>query len=152
MIELLSIGVIGRGWAKATIANDEKEVTICGSYLSDGLNELILSCAILFEGANNSSCVWQDTPGEFQWFFVKGNNSLSIKIVSHETNFGPIDDNGEVVFVGKGNLIRFGHRILSEFEKIRLEIGEQGYKNYWNYDFPSKELDRLRQSMKNKNI
>lgn len=125
----LSIKIVGKGWAEATINDGEKEVMIIASYLSDGLKNLILSVAVLFEGAFNSSFAWQDEPGEFQWFLSREDDSLLLKIINHERNFAPMDvNNGQVIFESREKLSRFSHRILNEFEKLRLELGERGYK------------------------
>jgi hypothetical protein len=145
----LSIKLVGRGWAEATISDGEIETKIISSYLSDGLKELILSFTIIFEGAINTSFSWQNEPGEFQWFLSIESDYISIKIIIHEKNFNLKNINkGKVIFESKEKMNRIGHRILNEFEKLRLEFGEQGYKTCWTYDYPSKELNRLREAIK----
>lgn len=144
-----SCQLIERGWIKVTLITEDDEIEYEASYLSDSPNDLIIALALLLEGESETVCLWQDEPGEYRWVFKRQDNYFELKILQLEETFSRLNnENAHVIFNGADNLVKFVHRVLREFNVIKIQHTVYGYRDLWGYEFPSKEIERLRFALK----
>ena len=140
-----SCKLVGRGWIETTLITEYSKIKIIASYLSDAPNDLITALALLLEGENETECLWQDEPGEYQWIFKRQNDSFELKILEFKgTSKWQNNENVHLLFCGTENLVKVAHRVLRRFNTIKIEHTVDGYKDLWGYEFPLKAIDRLR--------
>lgn len=141
----ISFELIGRGWVEATLSNGEKDVTINASYLSDAPNDLIIAVAVLLEGVKETTCSWQEEPGEYRWLLKREDDSVSIQVLLLKQSFSRQNNlSGQKIIVGQEDLDKFTQQIINEFDTIATKYTFNGYKNYWGYEFPINALNRLK--------
>ena len=141
----LSLKVLFKGWAEATLSDGKKDVKIFASRLSDGLWELIITVWKIIEVENNAICSWQEEPGNYRWLFSRDGDQLKLRILWFEKAFCQLpDEKGKEVFVVSDDVVKMIRTIIRAYDKLLYEIGEKEYKENWTYDFPKVELERLR--------
>lgn len=144
-----SCQLVEYGWIDVTLATLDNEIKIIASYLLDAPNDLIIALALLLEGLNETVCLWQDEPGEYRWVFTKQENYFELKILQLEETFShKSNENANLIFCGTDNLVKFSHKILREFDAIKIQHTVDGYKKLWGHEYPSKAIKRLRCALK----
>jgi hypothetical protein len=139
-----SCQLVDRGWIEVALATEDNEVKFIASYLSDAPNDLINALILLIEGANETTCLWQDEPGEYRWVFKKQGTHFELKILRLEEIFNrQNNENAHLIFCGTDILVKFVHRVLREFNTIKARHTVYGYKNLWGHEFPSKAIEQL---------
>jgi len=140
-----SCELVDLGWIEAKLSNDVIEKYIAASYISDALRDFISAVISIVNGSKNASCNWQEEPGQFRFVFTSKDTLLTLKIINFNKSFSEKDDhNGDLVFEGTENLNSFAKNIKHEYDRLLYELGEEGYKNIWNYEFPLYELNCLK--------
>lgn len=148
MIKLL-FSLFEKGWVKATISDEGKDLTVFAAYLSDGLSDLIICVWKLLEGENEVFCSWQEEPGQYRWLFLREGNQIKLRILWFEDTFSKYTDlKGKEMFCGNEDIIKFSRNIIRVFDKLKFEYGVDGYKKKWAYEFPEADLDRLKSAFR----
>lgn len=143
-----SLKLIGRGWTKATITNGSEEISVTGTYLSDAIRDFIMVITTIVEGAENVTCSWQEEPGQYRWLISRRDGSIELSILWYDKAFShQRNEDGQQIFSCTADLRRFGKSVQRELDRMVYEYGVEGYKRTWNYDFPLRELDRLRTAL-----
>lgn len=145
----LSLSLFGRGWVQAKLNNSEDDILVESSYLSDGVKDLLASVVVLLKGNNSSVCRWRNEPGELRWLFEIHKSTVIITIASFERSFSRLNNNqGKVIFTANEDLLRFSRVLSREMESLNNIPGDKSYKEIWGYEFPYRELEDLRSSIK----
>lgn len=137
--------LIEKGWVKATISNEKNIIIIFSSFLSDGLHDLINSVCRIAQGDGESSCSWQEEPGQYRWLFSRKGNQVTLRILWFDDTFSRAsDERGVEKFCGSEILITFERNIIRAFDGLKYKYGIDEYKRIYAYDFPKKDLERLK--------
>lgn len=151
----ISIKLTGTGWLKADIQDNDNEVEITASYLSDAPRDLIKAVNNLLKGSNKESLFWLEEPGMYGWLLEKKDEDVLIKI--YDAHYWPNDKDDWLKIIEKGklilslqtSLIDFANNIYVQYAKLLSEFGIEGYKRIWvNYDFPLEEKNELQKLLK----
>jgi hypothetical protein len=152
MIDLI-FNLVGHGWIEAAISDQCQEAHITASYLSDAPSDILIAIMLLFEGRNETMCAWKEEPGEYRWIFKRECDLINIKVIWFEKSFSSKgNEEGQVIFSGKDEINHFARMLLSRINLWNLELTAEDYKKSWGYEFPEKELKRLRTSLKKFNF
>jgi hypothetical protein len=128
----------GAGWATATIANKQKEMTVPASYLCDALRDFVDAVQSLFVTAI-AECAWEEEPGEVRWLFRRNENSVHVQVDWHDQR---------ETFTGDDDLLHFSAEVQRELDNLIATWGEEGYLKQWGYPFPHKAYRKLEQAMR----
>jgi hypothetical protein len=140
----LTLSLVGRGWASALVANEDTQIEIVPSYISDAMTDLITAVMLIAEGAAETSCRWQVEPGEYRWFFSCEEENIRVRILEFPDVFCGLEDNkGTLIFTGVSGRTRFCTHVKQQYDRILFKYRSEKYKELWGYDFPLKELKRL---------
>jgi hypothetical protein len=140
----------GAGWSSATLANDDSEVRLSASYLSDALGNLISTVAMVVEGVSSASCSWDEEPGEYRWHFVRQEDQIEIKILFFNElwAYRP-DSEGAPVFAKKYSVDSVARAFLGGADNILASMSLAEYKAKWGeHDYPSHAVERLRSAFR----
>lgn len=146
-----SCELIGRGWMKAELTNEEDVTNLTASRLSDGIRDFVTAIFLLLEGNVTSQCSWQEEPGQYRWIFQINNSIVKVRVLWFEQAFSRLDNiKGQEVFLGEESLMHFGRMVARSIQKLIDYHGEKEYYEKWGYEFPRKEFERLKKSLKSK--
>lgn len=134
----LEYQVTGAGWARATVTDGTREVTLHISFLSDALRDLTEAAIVLQRGALSAVFTWLGEPAEYRWSVDRQGDDLKITISQPETS------PDEVLFSGRCTLGRFSGQVLTQLWHIVGEMGVEGFKEHWeSHDFPFDQYESL---------
>src|SRR2546421_12069850 len=86
------------GWWQATLADGTQQTTIKASAVTgEPLLRLLWAVRLLLLGANESTCIWLEEPGQHRWLFSRTENPLQIHIVRFDDSHEWSDEKGETV-------------------------------------------------------
>jgi hypothetical protein len=128
----------GAGWATATIADEEKEITVPASYLCDALRDFVDSVQSLFTTAT-AECVWEEEPGAVRWFFRRNGSSVNIQVEWHDHRES---------FTGDDDLLHLSSEVKRELDNLIATWGTEGYLKQWRHPFPQDAYRKLELGMK----
>ncbi len=133
---------IKSGWCCITFRSEEIETEISVSYLTDFMNDLILSTAILLEGSESEVIKCYYEPGQYILSFNKVIDQLTLSI-DETRSTGNIN-----IYKGTEQIKKFGRLLLREIERIKNELGIIQYNKNWKYEYPENAIERLRKAIK----
>jgi hypothetical protein len=107
----------GTGWAVATIANEQTEMTVPASYLCDAVRDFADAVQSLFT-MNSTECVWEQEPGAVRWEFRRNGPSMTVKVEWHDERAS---------FVGDDDLLRFSSAVDKELDDLLATWGPEQY-------------------------
>jgi hypothetical protein len=132
----------GVGWALATIANEQSEMTVKASYLCDALRDFVDAVQSLFV-ADTAQCVWEQEPGLVVWEFRRDGPNATVKV-----HWDEWDHLGES-FVGDDDLLRFSEQVDRELDLLLATWGEDGYLKKWHlHPFPGEAHAKLKHAIR----
>lgn len=135
------------GWLDASLGDETHEIHVIASYIIDSPGDLVRATLSLVEGAASADCSWLNEPGEYRFLLSRALDSLEITVLQFE-DWHPRkqDSEGQEIFRSTISQARWVRQILSEFQHLLDEHGEEGYQQRWSqqFSFPAKELMALR--------
>jgi hypothetical protein len=152
----------GTGWAEARIADDASHAILTASYLSDALGDLLEAISLLFGGASEVRCSWEEEPGEYRWIFVRiGDNDVRLNILAFDDIYSrpatlpgvaelcrQPDERGELRFSTTQPLSMLARAIADGAAATLDEYGEAGYLAKWvEAPFPTTYLAFIREQL-----
>lgn len=149
MIELINVDfeLFDKGWVKAVILSDEREITMFGSRLSDAMCDLIIAVNKLAYGEKESICTWHEEPGQYRWLFSKHGKEITLRILRFDNTFsGLANEKGIEILSGNEYTIAFVRNIIRSIDELKYKYGTDGYERIWAYEFPERELKILKYS------
>jgi hypothetical protein len=141
--------LVGTGWAKAHIADDNGEVFVTASYLSDALGGLIDAVASVLEGAPEARTSWDEEPGEYRWILTRAADDVDVRVLAFPELWGSRpDEEGEELFRSRQSAVGLASAVLSAAQRVLDEHGEDGYQQQWlEHPFPTATFDRLHRAV-----
>jgi len=140
----ISVKISGPRWVHAEFSEGGREVAVEGSCLSDAIADLLQATRLMVSGSQDTSCRWQNEPGETRLSFHREVDRVRIQVATYDSSFSRSDDrSGVVAFEGSESVHRTGVMVKQQFDRILYELGEGGYLRIWGRPFPSEELKRL---------
>jgi len=139
------------GWAYLRLSDGTKEVLITGPYSPvDVLRDLIDAVQSL-KTASSVECCWSQEPGELHWNLRRQGEDLEIKILNYADIGLPGQHRGEAepVFKAQGKWLAFARQLLGSLERIRTELGPEGYERAWRHPFPKEAQQKLHDAIHN---
>jgi hypothetical protein len=136
--------LFGAGWGRAGISDGQQDAQFLTSYLSDPLGDLASGISTLLQGASKARCAWAEEPGEWRWLFDRHGDEVEIRILWFEDTFSKaLDEKGELRYSTRCRLLRLASQVRDSMRQLLDEVGLDGYREAWRYDFPVKEYERL---------
>jgi len=138
------------GWADSTISNDERQVKMQVSYLSDSLGDLTKAMVDLLNGAEEKEVFFMDEPGEHRLLLRRtGKENLLVEVEWFEDwkswELMDKETKGEKVFSAEVSLLKVAHEVKASLDKLLEKFGVEGYKKKWiEHEFPLEPYERLK--------
>ena len=136
----------GAGWADCTIAAGGQRATVSASYLSHALDDLSGAVAQVLGGKPRAEASFTEEPGEYRWVLERAeSDQVRIRILEFDSMpRGQPEIEGREIFHAVVRLRTFGGAVLSELQRIRRELGVDGYRERWQLaEFPARRLEQL---------
>lgn len=132
-----------QGWVDISFQNEENELLIPGSFLTDFINDLMNQISTLAEGSNEALITVQTEPGEYRIQIIRENYDCRLTVYEYDDNFS-IDnlEEGICVFEDSLKLNIFINMIYGEITKLR-DLGNAEYSRVWGIEFPEHAYQRL---------
>ena len=138
--------LVGTGWAKCVLSDDNAECEITASYLSDALGNLVLAALASLSGFKAVSFGFDEEPGEYRWVIEAIDlNEIKIELLNFDELWGnkPNAD-GELIFSTTCRPVVFARTVHGAATLVLKEHGEGGYIEKWGkHQFPSRQLTLL---------
>src|ERR1700730_4235319 len=128
----------GAGWAIATIANEQTEMTVPASYLCDALRDFVDTVQSLFV-TDTAKCIWEEEPGAILWEFRRRGPRIAVDVRWHD---------GRAGFAGDDDLLHFSSEVHRELESLLATWGSEQYQKQWRHPFPEEARNKLKQAIK----
>jgi hypothetical protein len=151
MTTLFDYELIGTGWAKVTVGNNEKVAEFEVSYLSDPLSDLIESLIkLLNKKSTAEEIIFPEEPGEHSLILALGaENKLQIDIFWNDeweqiSTLYNTNSNKERIYSDSDTLINFSKAVQSCIQRLFNKHELKEYKNKWHlYNFPEGSFSEL---------
>ncbi len=148
MIEI-SYKLVGTGWAECKVTDENKQVTVTASYLSDALGALSEAVLNMMTGVHETRASFDEEPGEYRWVFTRQNDSddkVHLQIIEFtELWSGKPDEDGAVIFESSCSADQLGKAMVTCLDAVKDIYGDAGYKEKWvEHEFPSKTHAQLK--------
>lgn len=136
----------GCGWFECTLTVDGEETTVSASYLGDALGDLAQAVLAVCSGAEASSCLFWEEPGEFRWSFRSSGGFVLIEIDWFDDwEQFRTDHQGKQVFCAEVGLDELREQLADAMQRVLDEWGEDGYLEQWaQAPFPTRAFLALR--------
>lgn len=135
------------GWVDVSLSDGRISVPLTGSYISDAPGDLVRATLRVAKGASWAECSWLSEPGEYRWLLRSVPSGLNLTVLEFgDWHPRKPDAQGRAIFLFEGSLQRWVRQILSAFQRMFDEYGEDGYQERWSrsFSFPAAELHELR--------
>ncbi len=133
------------GWMSIGFANVESEFNtiVANSPYENALPELLTAIADLVE-SNDFDYVlkWNRDPEEFDFRLSRKGIVTTIEIIEYPNEER---ENGEIVFVHKGDSFQTAKSFYTTFEQLFWERNIDEFINNWHHPFPYEEFKRLKE-------
>ena len=126
------------GWARAVVSNENAEVSLTASYLSDALSDFVDAVQKLFTN-DSAECIWQQEPGEFHWKFRRLGVRCVVAVFWNAEK--------QPIFSAEEDFLHFSSQIEDALRRLLDEHGEKAYLENWGYPFPHEAHRKLRQAI-----
>ena len=137
----------GAGWATFSFRADAEPMTFAVSYLHDSLGDLARMGVDLVKGAQSTTAVFMDEPGEVLLVVTgdKGDLGFELRSYADWASWGMTAAQNYVVLasgrIRRVELVRNIHAIL---ERIYMDLGPAKYRELWvRHDFPLRAYEQL---------
>lgn len=127
------------GWAVAVIGDENAEVSVPASYLTDALCDFIDAVRRVFT-TERAECLWQIEPGQFCWMLRRTGSRCTVEVLRNNEE--------QAIFSGSDDLLHFGSEVESTLQKLLAEWGEERYLTQWGHAFPHEAHGKLSQALK----
>jgi hypothetical protein len=132
----------GIGWAYARLVDGPVEANMRVSYLSDALGDLTEATIRVLQGEVQTSFIWFDEPGEYQWNLRRVGETVDIRIGQRRFND---EAKNEVVLTFSCPVLHFAHQVFRELQRIYTVTGLVRYEQQWRgYKFPESGYSGLK--------
>jgi hypothetical protein len=139
----------GHGFAEARVADEDNELIMWPSFLSDAFGDLVGELTALVKGATEAKLVWADEPGEFRWILRVRALDLQVSILGfHETFSRLPDEKGLLLFSAADTLQNFVRKVVGQGNMLIGNHGSEEYKRLWGHDFPQAKFHELERYLK----
>lgn len=133
----------GQGWASCTIADDQAQAKAIASDITNGPEQLLLAITALPLTDSPTRAEFEAEPTVFRWFFQRDGSNVDIRLVRADDTSRP-DSEGTVIWSGHQTVDALARAVISGFDQVARELGEDNYLAQWGRDFPRTELETLR--------
>jgi hypothetical protein len=135
----------GHGWVECRISNDGGSAKARASYMTDAIGNLTSVTRDLLSHAGEATCDFSDEPGCYRWSFLRSGDQLRITLSWNDEQSGEWQPR----FQGECSLVAFAQAIDRELDRNFVELGAEGYRQFWGYRFPKDEHEGLKQGLRN---
>ena len=131
------------GWAECTIGDQFAVARMNASDLGRGPGHLLRAVTAILLGAAYAATELFAEPVCYRWIFRRSDLGAEIQILRLPDRDLP-DDAGSPIWASRQRLDVIGRAVVSGFDRLATQIGEEEYRNRWGRPFPSAELEALR--------
>jgi hypothetical protein len=138
--------LVGTGWARCVIADEESRCEITASYLSDALGRLLLAALGIVSGLRAVSFSFDEEPGEHRWVIRPIDiNEIEIQVLQFDQLWGnKPDSDGRLLFKTRCHPVIFARAVEAAATATLRDYGESGYREKWDqHAFPVEVLNLL---------
>lgn len=142
----------GAGWATFSFRADAETMTFAVSYLHDSLGDLARMGVDLVKGAQSTTAIFMDEPGEVQLVVTgdKGDLGFELRSYADWASWGMTAAEDYMVLasgrIQRVELVRNIHTLL---ERIYVDLGPAKYRELWvEHDFPLRAYEQLIAALK----
>ncbi|HZT99097.1 MAG TPA: hypothetical protein VFA10_05525 [Ktedonobacteraceae bacterium] len=120
-----SLQDLHHGWWQAVLSDGIQEVTITASYTpQEPLLPLLWAIRSLLLGADESTCIWWEEPGQYRWLFSRTEKQLHIYIVWFDEHRRLSDRKGEAILRMECDLLAFAKRLAHQLGQLEYQEGK----------------------------
>jgi hypothetical protein len=141
--------VRGVGWARCEVRHDEQVRVLQVSYLTHGLEQLVMMANACLMGARDMSIDLLDEPGTYRWSFAPISGGIRVSITAYE-EMSMFGDPGETTWqmTFDTHRLAFAQAIGDAATAVLQTHGEAEYKRLWSLAaFPSLALQLLQHNI-----
>lgn len=144
--------LVGTGWAKCVIADEESRCELTASYLSDALGKLVMGALGIQSGLQTVAFSFDEEPGEYRWVLraIEGKD-IEIELYAFDSL---VNGNGDGIAHGRPLFTTacpanvFASAVRDAAASILEQHGESGYREKWaEHPFPTRLLYLLSESL-----
>ena len=132
---VFSLQDLHHGWWQAVLSDDTQQVTITASSIpEEPLLPLLWAVRLLLLGAEESTCIWWEEPGQYHWLFSRTEKQLQIHIVWFDDRRGfseykgktivRSEKKGKTVLRMECDLLVFAKRLAHQLSQLEYQEGK----------------------------
>jgi hypothetical protein len=142
--------LVGTGWAKCVIADEDSRCELTASYMSDALGKLVLGALGIQSGLQTVAFSFDEEPGEYRWVIrALEPSDVEIELYAFDkvTNGNGIA-HGRPLFSTMCPSTVFAKAVRDAATGLLEQHGERGYRDRWaEHPFPTRLLYLLSETL-----
>ncbi len=142
----ITYDLVGTGWAKCIVGDEQSSTELSASYVSDALGNLVLAAIGAVSGFRAITFGFDEEPGEFRWVIRAVDvNEIEIRILKFNRLRGNQQDGeGHPLFTAQCRPAVFARAVYVAANTVLEKYGYEDYKEKWyQYPFPKEYFDIL---------
>ncbi|MFF7949353.1 hypothetical protein [Streptomyces griseorubiginosus] len=134
------------GWAFCKVTDDEGEVEVFASYVTDGPEQFLQAVTRLAVTDTEARAEFEGEPQVYRWLLRRESADVNICLLRVGDSRKP-DSSGVVLWSSRHTITTPGRAALRAFDQVAYELGEDGYASQWGRPFPRAEVEALRTAL-----
>lgn len=140
-------GEPGAGWILLTLEHASCVLTINASHVYDSFPPLVSALTVLAAGSGEATVVWQCEPVEYQLDFVRSEDIVTLRIVSHQDMGRSVFHKPEPELLVVGSYEEVGLPFWRALRHLQGLFSDAEWDAKWQRPFPTAEMRRLTEAI-----
>lgn len=130
------------GWADCLVADQDAEVAVEASRISEAPEELLTAVARVLTSESEARADFPGEPGGFRWILRRAGEDVRIRILQLPGRGGG-DLAGPEIWTSRQPLDVLVRTVIRCFDAVAETYGEGEYHRRWRRPFPRSQLEAL---------
>lgn len=135
--------IVSTGWADCLVADQDAEVSIETSYISEAPEELLIAVARVLTSESEARVEFAGEPAGYRWILHRDGEDVRIRILQVPDR-GSNDLAGTEIWRSRQPVDVLVRAAIRCFDNVAETYGESEYQRRWRHPFSRFQLEALR--------